>query len=241
MLTRETIISLTPEGLSGEDKKTFIKRIVEKWIDSQTLAWKAQNEGFELSVKDRWHIQNLEAEILGTKLLEVNINQDYPITESAIEDYYNANQEEFKRVTDEVHLVHLYFEKVDKAIAKEIRQSKSLLDVIKNNYLDLQINRVIEPNDDLGYVAVDQLRPEFVKAIKRLKTGKIKGPIKTKDGSHYLQLIDRQSAGSVRKLSLVHDEIERYLQISERHQRARSLMEKIRKEFEVETFYDNIL
>ena len=240
-LLREAILSLIPEGLGGEERRHFIKRIVEQWVENQTLAQKAVNEGFELSEKERWHLQNIESEMLATKLLDVNVDPDNPITDREIEEYYNANQEDFKRTSDEVHLIHLFFEKVDKAIAKEIRQSKSLLEVIKNNYLDLQINRVIEPNGDLGYVPVDQLRPEFQKAIKRLKTGRIKGPIKTKDGNHYLQLIDRQPAGSVRKLTLVRDEIEQYLQITEVQRQTKILKNKIRKEFDVETFYNNIL
>jgi parvulin-like peptidyl-prolyl isomerase len=240
-LTRDMVLLLLPEGLGGEEREFFIKRLVENWIETRTLAQKARNEGFELSEQDRWNIQNIESEILVTKFLEVNIDADNPVTDRAIEAYYNANQEEFIRASEEVHLVHLFFEKVDKAIAEEIRQSQSLLDVIKNNYLDLQINRVIEPNDDLGYVPVEQLRPEFQRAIKFLSTGAIKGPIKTGDGVHYLQLIDRQPAGSLRKLSLVKDEIEQYLQVTERHRKTKLLKEKIRKEFEVETFYNNIL
>ena len=62
-LLRDTVLSLVPEGLSGEKREFFIKRVVEQWIENQTLAKKAINEGFELTQKDRWHIENIEAEI----------------------------------------------------------------------------------------------------------------------------------------------------------------------------------
>ncbi len=112
-LLREAILSLIPEGLGGEERRHFIKRIVEQWVENQTLAQKAVNEGFELSEKERWHLQNIESEMLATKLLDVNVDPDNPITDREIEEYYNANQEDFKRTSDEVHLIHLFFEKVD--------------------------------------------------------------------------------------------------------------------------------
>jgi hypothetical protein len=240
-LTRDVVLSLTPNTLNGEDREFFIKRIIEQWIDNQTLARKAVEEGFELTAKEHWQIGNLEADMLATKYLDTKMKLNYLVTDKEIEDYYEANQNQFKRQFEEVHLVHLYFEQLDKTIAKEIRQSKSLLEVITKNYLDRQINRIIEPNGDLGYVPLAQIRDKFQKAFSRKKTGVIYGPIKSEDGYHYLQVLDRQPAGSIRSLELVRDEITTYLQVAKRHQAIKILKEEIRKEFKVETFYDNIL
>lgn len=234
-------MTLIPENLNAEDRKFFMKRVIEQWIDNQTLARKARQEGIELSTRDQWQLNNLETDMLATKYLDSKIKVNFMPTDKDIEDYYNANQEQFKRRYDEVHLIHVYFEQLDKTIQGEIRQSKSLLDVIKKNYLDRQINRVMEPNGDLGYVPEDQIRDKFRQAIRGTKTGVIYGPIRADDGYHYLQVLDRQPAGSIRDLDLVRDEITTYLRVAKRHQAIKLLKEETRKEFSVETFYDNIL
>jgi len=240
-LTRDIVITLIPENLNGKDREFFMKRVIEQWIDNQTLAQKASQEGIELSAKDEWQLNNIEIDMLATKYLDSKIKTNFMPTDKDIEDYYNANPEQFKRRYDEVHLVHVYFEQLDKTIQREIRQSKSLLDVITKNYLDRQINRVMEPNGDLGYLPMDQMRDKFKKAIRGTKTGVIYGPIRTDDGYHYLQVLDRQPAGSIRDLEIVRDEVITYLKVAKRHQAIKLLKEETRKEFSVETFYDNIL
>ncbi len=240
-LTKDIVESLLPPQLSPKHRSFFVKRIVEQWIDNQVLAQKAQEEDLALSTVDQWKLQNLKLELLASKFLEKKTQQQFPVTDREIEEYYQANQEEFKREHDEVHLVHVFFEKPDKAIIREIRQSKSLLEVIHKNYLDQQITKVLEPNGDLGYVVTEQLRPEFRRAIRGTKTGLIYGPIYSKDGIHYLQVLDRQPAGSIRSLELVKDTIKAHLEAQKRQTYIKMIKQSVRKDFAIETFYENIL
>lgn len=240
-LSKDVVEHLLPPKLNAERRSFFVKRIVEQWIDNQVLAQKALTDGLTLSPADHWQLQNLKMELLAAKFLEQKTQQNFPITDREIEEYYQANQEEFKRDHDEVHLVHLFFEKPDKTIIREIRQSKSLLDVIRKNYLDKQVTKVLEPNGDLGYVATDQLRPEFRWAIRGTKTGLIYGPIYSKDGIHFLQVLDRQPAGSIRSLDLVKETIKAHLEARKRYNYIKMIKQSARKDFAVETFYENIL
>ncbi len=240
-LSKDMVEHLLPSQLTSDRRRFFVKRIVEQWIDNQVLAQKALEDGLTLSPGDRWQLQNLKMELLASKFLEKKTQQKFPVTDREIEEYYQANQEEFKRDHDEVHLVHLFFEKPDKVIIREIRQSKSLLEVIRKNYLDRQITKVMEPNGDLGYVITEQLRPEFRRAIRGTKTGLIYGPIYSKDGTHYLQVLDRQPAGSIRSLDLVKETIKAHLEAQKRYSYIKMIKQSARKDFGVETFYDNIL
>lgn len=240
-LTRDMVLSLTPENLKREEREFFFRRMVEQWVDNQVLARKAVQEGMELSYRELWQIRNLETDMLAAKFLDSRIKTSFPVSERDIEAYYTANPEQFKRKMEEVHLVHLYLEQLDNTIVNEIRQSRSLVEVIKQNYLDRQVNRVIEPNGNLGYVAVEQLRDKFKQAIRGAQSGGIYGPIRTEDGYHFLQVLDRQPAGSLKPLELVHDEIATRLQIARRHEAIKKLKETIRQEFEAETYYENIL
>ena len=241
-LTKEVMYSIIPPNLQPADRRAFIRRTVDKWIDNQILAQKAREDGFALTQADRWHLENMEAEILAQRLLKGRIPERVAVTDVAIEDYYKANSIQFERGHNEVHLVHLFLEKLDKAIVQDIRQSKQLLDVIKrNDFLNQRVTGSIERNGDLGYVATSQLRSEFERAIRGTKTGVIYGPIKTSDGNHYLQVLDRQPAGSLRALSLVRNEIIPILRLRERSKLIKQYKENLRKQMVVETNDKNFL
>jgi parvulin-like peptidyl-prolyl isomerase len=239
-LTRETLNSLLPSAISEENRDLLIKNLVEKWIERQVMAQTAKNEGIELAPNDAWNIESVKLEMYAKELLKKEIPENFTITDKEIEDYYDSNKNRFTRKNDEVHIVHLFLEKLDRAIVTEIRQSNSLLDVIQKNFLDRQISRVVEPNGDLGYVEVEMLRPKLKSAIRGTKTGIIYGPIKTDEGYHFLQVLDRKPADSIRRLDLVRSEIIDLLKIEKRQQMIKSYKEKIRKDFQIETFYTNI-
>lgn len=239
-LTRETINSLIPENLSDEDRNSLIKNLVEKWIEREVLAQTAIKEGIKLTPNNNWQVESVKLEMYASKLLSEKIPKDYTITDKEIEDYYNSNQNQFERKNDEVHIVHLFLENLDKVIVSEIKQSNALIEVIQKNFLDRQVSQVIEPNDDLGYVELNKLRPELRRAIRGTKTGTIYGPIRTKEGYHFLQVLDRKPAKTIRNLDLVRDEIIDILKIEKRKQRIKSYKENIRKDFQIETFYSNI-
>jgi peptidyl-prolyl cis-trans isomerase C len=239
-LTRETVNSLIPENLSEDDRNSLIKNLVDKWIEREVLAQTAINEGIKLTPNDTWQVESVKSEMYASKLLSEQIPKDFTITDKEIEDYYSSNPNQFQRKNDEVHIVHLFLENRDKVIVSEIKQSSALIEVIQKNFLDRQATRVIEPNDDLGYVEVDKLRPELQRAIRGTKTGNIYGPIRTKEGYHFLQVLDRKPAKTIRNLDLVRDEIIDLLKIEKRKQKIKSYKENIRKNFQIETFYSNI-
>lgn len=239
-LTRETLNSLVPPETPGENRDLLIKNLIEKWIERQVMAQTAQKEGIKLAPGDSWQIESVRLEMYAKELLKSKIPENFNITDKEVEDYYDSNKSHFSRKKDEVHIVHLYLEKLDRAITTEIKQSSSLMDVMQKNFLDRQISRVVEPNGDLGYVEVDLLRPELKNGIRGTKTGIIYGPIKTDEGYHFLQVLDRKPANSVRRLELVRAEILDLLRIEKRQQMVRSYKEKIKKDFQIETFYANI-
>lgn len=239
-LTVEMVNNLVPENISDQEKFRYKKSLVDRWIERQMMAQQAEIEGIELSPEDNWKLENMKADILATKLLEKKVRKNIPVTDKEIEDYYEKNKDQFRREKDEVYLVHLFLEKLDKAIVREIKQSKMLMDVIQKNFLEGQANRLVEPNGDLGYVAVSDLNSKFRWAIRGKKTGIIYGPIRTKYGYHFLQVLDRQPAESIRSLELVRDEIIKTIRIEKRQQMIKNLKESIKKELPIETFYTNL-
>jgi len=239
-LTRNMIEQLLPADIPESDREFYAKKLINKWIEEEILSRTARKDGIVLSPVKEWQIKSLRREFIGDQLLKEKLTRKYRVSDAEIEAYYQKYPELFTRAFDEVHLVHLYLEKLDRAITREIRGSKSLLEIIKKNYLDRQITPNREPNGDLGYVPVEQLRKIFARAIRGRRTGRIYGPIKTAEGYHYLQVLDRKPAGSIRSLKLVRDEIITRIKAEKKYQAEENYVKELKKNFNVETFPENL-
>jgi len=239
-LTREQLMQWLPPDLPEEQKATVSQKYIERWVKITALAKLAQHEGIELDKYEKWSINFLKKDMLAQKFINTQLPEQLIVTEEDISNYYNKNKEEFKRDNDEVHLVQLFLDKIDRAIAREIRTSKSLLEVIQKNYLDTQSNRLFEKNGDLGYIPVKNLRKEISRLVINGVTGKIYGPIKIENGIYYFQMLDKQPAGSYRNLDIVHDEIRMRLILKKRQQIIEEITDRTIKELKVEVFLDHI-
>jgi peptidyl-prolyl cis-trans isomerase C len=206
-LTRNELLKWLPPNLPEENKEIVARQFVDRWVQNTALFIAAQEQGYALTNYEQWAITNLQKEMLAQKYLDSKMPAQIPLTDEEISRYYDEHKEEFKREEDEVHIIQLFLENLDRAISSEIRSSNSLLEVIKKNYLDSQVNRLLEKNGDLGYVPVSSLRKEIMWYIRNGKTGRIYGPIKIESGNYYFQMMDKQPAGSYRSRDLVLDKI----------------------------------
>lgn len=240
-LTRPLVEQLIPETVAKADRNYYIRQLAEQWVNSEVLAQAALQDGLSLTEMEKWQVDKMRSEVLSLRYLNERIPYDIQATPEEISDYYEKHIEQFKRQRDEVHLVHLFFRELDKTIVAEIKKSKNLIEVIEKNYLAFQVSPILERNGDLGYVPVESLQDNFRKAIRGEKTGLVYGPIKSSDGFHYLQVLDRKPAGSTKQLSLVRSEISVRIAYLKRMELTRQLKEEARKKIEVETFYTNIL
>ncbi len=239
-LTRDQLLKWMPPDLP-EDQFDFVARqYVDRWVRTTTLYLAALESGVNLSPYEEWSIDHLKENMLAQKYLQSKLPHQIVITDKEIEDYYQQHREEFKRDEDEVHLVHLFLENRDPAIAREIQESKSLLDVIEHNYLDRKLTRLNEPNGDLGYVPISKIRREILRRVKIGKTGRIYGPISLEGGNYYFQMLDKQPAGSYRSLELVKDQIRMQLLNVRRRQLEREIAEQTAKNFKVEVFMEHL-
>lgn len=239
-LTRDELANWMPPNLPDDQKAILARQYVDRWVHKTVMARSALNDGLSLSDYEQWSMEYLEKEMLSQKYLAAKLPRDIIITDEEISTYYEENKEQFIRSEDEVHLVQLFLESMDKAIAEEIKEEKELLDVIKKNYLDTQVNRILEKNGDLGYVPVNSLRKEIVRYVKSGSTGRIYGPIRIEGGYYYFQMMDKQSADSYRSLDLVREEIELRLKSIKREKLAEEIVRKQSEKFTIEIYPEHI-
>ncbi|OGB68719.1 MAG: hypothetical protein A2Y94_07015 [Caldithrix sp. RBG_13_44_9] len=239
-LTREELLRWLPPNLPEDQKAILARQYIDRWVQKSVLAQAAKDDGIKLSVYENWSLDFLQKEMLSQKYFTAKLPRDIIITDQEISTYYDQNVQQFIRNEDEVHLIQLYLDNLDRAIAEEIREQGNLLEVIKKNYLDSQPTRIVERNGDLGYVTINSLRKEIIRLVRSGNTGKIYGPINMENGYYYFQMMDKQAGGTFRSLDLVEEEIRLRLVAMRRQKLTEDLAQQLVEKASVKIFPEHI-
>lgn len=236
---KEQLNYRVPSDLDSDMAMALKKDLISKWVESEVLYQAAQKEDIVLDDKEKFLLFEYEKALIIQNYLRQKLNSNYKISQREIEDYYREHSGEFTRANDEVHIIHLFLEQRDNAIFSEIARSDDLMKLIKKYYFDEKSTRE-RPNDDLGYVRVSQLPEKIRRALRYMKTGAISSPIKTDQGYHFIQLIDRQDAGSQKDIDLVKNEIILRLKRERRQMELERLQNELREDAQIQTYFSKI-
>ncbi len=234
-LVKDQLNAQVPVGFSDEERLALKRTLIKKWVNEEIVYQTALAEGMQLSPRQKEMVEQYRKALLAESFLDSRLNKNYRIAQKEIEDYYDEHKAEFVRSTDEVHVIHLFVENRDRAIFKEIGESKDLLAIIKKYYFNTRSSEIM-PNGDLGYVERSILPSYIEKAVKRLKTGAISPPVKVKEGYHFVQLLDAAKKGSIRDLDLVKDQIVLRLKWQKRQQEHERLLDEWKQKFQIQTY-----
>ena len=238
-LIKENLNYRVPGDLPDETQLSMKKMMIKQWVEDEIIYQSALNEGAGWEESDLFLIENYKKAILIQRYMDNKLNKNFRVSEKEIEDFYNDNKREFIRKTDEVHVIHLFIEKKDNAIFKEISESKKLSEIVDKYYFNIR-STYESPNGDLGYVSIESLPNIIQNAVKRQKTGTISNPLRSTDGYHFIQLMDKQKAASQIDLELVKDEIVLRLKWQKREQERERLMDELREKFQVQTYLSKV-
>ena len=228
-----------PADLDKDVALALRKDIISKWVENDVLYQAALAEGFKLSPKYAFFVDEYRKALLVQEYVDQKLNKNYKISVKEINSYYQEHQNEFIRSEDEVRVVHLWMEQRDNAIFREIRKSDELLSIIKKYFFDQKSSRE-RPNGDLGYLPITYFPQAMRRIIKRMKVGAISRPLQTEQGYHFFQLLDRQKKGSLRELELVKNKIViRLKQIRIMEARAQ-LVKQAKSDAQIQTYLSKI-
>ena len=234
MVSNEELEAAIPEGSPDEVKLNLKRNLMEKWIEDEIFYQSAEEEGLALDEQEEMMVTVYRKQLLIQKFLKSRLSPNYRILDQEIEDYFAVHQDEFVWDDDYVHVIHLLLENNDNEIRTEIKDAKSLADVIKKNFLDNASTRE-RPIGDLGYQKLEEFPSAIVRSLRNLKTGRIAGPIKTEHGYHYVQLLDFQKKGARKDLEQARDEILLRLQLNKREEDVNNLKQELRAKFRIQT------
>jgi parvulin-like peptidyl-prolyl isomerase len=234
VMTNDELEEAISNAPSPDIKMALKRKLMEKWIEDEIFYQAAMEDGVTLTHYEETLVQNYRKRLIIEKYLKKYINKNYRVLDREIEDYYDMNKREFIWDETYVHIIHLVLENREQVIDKEIRSSKNLMEVIQKNFFDQKSTRE-RPIGDLGYVKLADLPDDLSRQIKNMKTGMIRGPIKTSLGYHYIQLLDLQKPGQTKDMELVRDEIVHRLQIQKRKNEIEDLKGKLRENYTIQT------
>ncbi len=238
-LIKEQLQYRLPDGLDKETALVLQKDIISKWVENEVLYQAALQEGFKLSPKEEFFIREYGKSLLVQRYLNARLDKEYSVSRQDMEEYYQKHRNEFVRQEDEVHLVHLFVEHRDKVIFKEIDKTDDLSALIKHYYFDEKSTKE-QPNGDLGYVPLNILPDNFIRTLKRMKTGAVSKPIKTKDGYHFLQLLDMEKKGTIRELDIVKNQIIFRMKRERREKERERLLKETKNNAQIQTYLSKI-
>lgn len=230
---------LVPENIDPELNLALKKNLISKWVDDEILYQVALDDGMRLDEKEQFLVDKYSKSLLIQRYLSLKIDRNYRISQKEIEDYYKEHDNEFIFTDNVVRIVHLLMEQKDNAIFKEIRESKSLLEIIKKYYFDNK-STTERPNGDLGYLPVSALPSDFMKVINRMKTGAISSPISSDQGYHFIQLIERQKKGNIKDQELVQDKIILRLKKEKRQMELERLLKDLKDKSQIQTYLSKV-
>jgi len=233
-MTADDLDSAVPPTVSSEVRSALKRKLIEKWIENEIFYQAALKEGLALSENEIIQVKNYERSLVIDKYLDKYVNVNYKPLDQEIENYYNRHRPEFVWMNDHAHIIHLILDTDDQTLKDEISKSANLLEIIKTNFLDQQ-SSMERPIGDLGYVKLSDLPLKLAQTIKQIKTGAIRGPIRSEYGFHYIQVIDLQPAGAQQDLDVVKDEIIMRLKIERRLNEIGKLKQTLQPNFTIQT------
>jgi len=180
--------------------------------------------------------RNMHDQILRFKLIGREVQEKVDVSNSAIRDYYAAHQDDY-RLPPYLRMAKLVFSLPKGADPGLIEASRSRAEEARKRLLKgdsiaalLATFKDVPGVDggDMGKVQEKDLAPKFAAAVRNLQTGGVSDIVETSQGLYLFKVIER-SAGDVRPLEELHDEIERQLLETTREERFKTWQADLKK------------
>lgn len=227
-------VSAMLSGSSDElDVQDIQRQYTKRWIEGELLAQEAKKLGYGLTDEQRFQIENITRDYLAKAYLETRL-RDVDVTASDVRRYYEDHEEEFKRLDDEYHLIHLFVPQRLRAVQTEIYASKDILAVIKKFHLSKTVNDQLL-NGDLGIVRGKQLSEKLKARIDKATIDRIYGPIRIAGGYHYFQVKSREAKGTFYPLERVRDSIRERMYLQKIEETKHAIVEELKENYSIES------
>jgi parvulin-like peptidyl-prolyl isomerase len=215
--------------LRGED----LKDAVETWINTQILAQEGIRKGLDKDPDVQAVIKFRTSDAIARRLIELDVTNKTSVLPAEIDSVYKAKKDSYKVDKEQVRASHILVATKDEADAlyKRLQKGDDFAKLAKDYSGDRQS---AANGGDIGFFSIEQVDPDFGKALSKLKIGEYSEPVKTSYGFHIIKLTDRLAAGSNIDSAQVKDEISKDLLKTKQGMAFNTLIDSLKKEAKIE-------
>ncbi len=203
----EFVENIPPYARPSPSDTHAVKRTLDRLIYSKLLYLEALDEKLDLTEDFKKNIERARERILADLYFR-KINENIKVSEMEIKEYYSQNRENFK-IPDrwDLRRIEVKTENEAKEILKKIKSGEKFEELAENFSLapDAKSGGLITNFTEKSYPE------EFLKPLKSMKEGDIKGPIKLRNGNFAIIKMEKFKRGGYRKMDEVRMQIENIL------------------------------
>jgi len=233
---------LTFEGREGQNqRRELAKAVLDQLIDRKVLMQEARRLGQAATdsevdrrltaIREQFGSEEAFQEALAARNLSllnlrerIRVDQTVnrilemlaereQVREEEIQDYFSKHRGELG-LPEQVHVRHILVrtEAEAKVVQGKLQRGGDFAALARQHSMDLDTR---EKGGDLGFIAPGQYEEAFTKVAFTLQPGQVGGPVKTSQGYHLIQVLERRPAKSA-----VYEEVRERIQQTLRQQKA---------------------
>ncbi|KEH92133.1 peptidylprolyl isomerase [Clostridium massiliodielmoense] len=205
------------------------KQLLEQLISFEVFYDYGKEMEYDKTKEYTTAIEIMERDAL-TQLSVNKVISQVELTDKEVEDYYNANKDNFV-VGEMISAKHILVdtEELAKEVAEEIKNGMTFSDAA-TKYSTCPSKA---QGGNLGKFGKGQMVPEFEEAAFNLEIGKISEPVKTQFGYHLIEVEDKQEA-TKKSFDEVRDLIRTNLLQERQKVKYATTVEELKKKYNVE-------
>ncbi len=231
----EFLENIPPYARPSPSDTNAIKRTLERLIYIKLLYLEALAEGLDLTEEFRNNLEKAKERILADLYMKKK-NENIEVSEKEIREYYIKNRENYK-IPDrwDLRRIEVKTENEASEILKKIKRGEKFEDLARNFSLAPDAS-----NGGLITNFTEKSFPEeFVKPLKTMKEGDIKGPIRLKNGNFAIIKLEKIKKGEYRKMDEVKGQIESKLKNQKINKFWTKWKEEMYKKYDVKLYLKN--
>ncbi|MFC1477548.1 hypothetical protein ACFL6L_03670 [candidate division KSB1 bacterium] len=201
------------EHLPDSTQSTALLNYVNDWVDQELLFQEAQREKFELTPALKKELDRVKKRMLVNLFIKDRIDQLISVSNQEILEYYEEHQNEF--IVDSDHYRFLALKTGDQDLIRSISGNLSsginIVDIYEQNPQRCDIV-------SLGQQALSDryLAPDLAAALKQQANTKDFAQKTIQGATYFIRVLDYIERNNMKPLSMVQDEINQILILSQR-------------------------
>ena len=215
---------------------------VSDWVRTELLYQEAMRRDYDGDGKTVRELERMRREHLANVVLErIIADSSMSVTDEEVEDYFEANRQEFVYLEPELRLSVIVLP--DETTARQVR---SLLARRRGTFEELARTRSIHASSaiggDLGFLKKGEISDVSVQEIVfSMSVGQVSRPVLSESGSFIFRVAERREAGTLPPLDEVRGEIVNRMLQDRRRELVRRFVDALRQSSDVEIYNGNLM